>query len=82
MDSRAVNFAPPAEASHILQALRQVPSIATIWTSMPFENSTRPFFRFSIPDDIAAMIQKQVVDGVYSADLAISILGCSISWIC
>ncbi len=49
---------------------------------MPFENSIRPFFRFSIPDDIAAMIQKQVVDGVYSADLAISILGCSISWIC
>jgi hypothetical protein len=55
-DSLAVNFAPPAATSSIRQSLLQVPSIATIRVGIPRENSTRPAFRFSAPEDISAGI--------------------------
>jgi hypothetical protein len=60
-DPLTVNFAPPAATSSIRQSLLQVPSIATTRTGIPRENSTRPVFRFSPPEDIPLVSQKKLI---------------------
>lgn len=55
-DCVIVNFAPVSDASSISQSLLQVPSMATIRTGIPRENTTRCSPRFSGPVAMGELI--------------------------